>query len=96
MAMDGKRFVGDAAPANPNDHGRANNPDSCPMLPVVQETINGGAGSMAFYRYLHRLTRLQDALIDGPLPRFEFSGDGVPRTLDGTPFEPLDWKGIKA
>ena len=48
------------------------------------------------FRGFHQMLVIRQAIQEGrlPQPKGYFVGDGVARTLDGTPFEPLDWKGI--
>ncbi len=43
------------------------------------------------FRCFHKMLLTQRAIQEGrlPQPKGYFVGDGVPRTLDGTPFEPL-------
>ncbi|PWG63841.1 hypothetical protein [Bifidobacterium callitrichidarum] len=42
-----------------------------------------------YRRYLNELVYMQTYRIP---PVIEYQGDGIPRTLSGEPFEPLEWK----
>ena len=49
---------------------------------------------VAYYRYLRRMRQAQSDALEGIESHGEYWGDGVPRTVSGKPYEPLEWKGV--
>lgn len=52
-----------------------------------------GDSVKGFYQLLN--VRREIACGQRPQPNGWYMGDGIARTLDGTPFEPLDWSNLR-
>lgn len=63
-------------------------------LAIIALLLASADDLVAYYRYLHRLRQAQSDALGGIESRGEYWGDGVPRTVSGKPYEPLEWKGV--
>lgn len=63
-------------------------------LAIIALLLASADDLVAYYRYLRRLRQAQADALGGIESRGEYWGDGVPRTVSGKPYEPLEWKGV--